>query len=99
MFDDYLYVSSTNQTFRDHFSTMADRFIQEFDLNQESFVLDIGSNDGVFLSPLKENGIKILGVDPAENLVNLAGSTQWFFYKTLFFLTWLEVKGSTKIMV
>jgi len=74
MFDDYLYVSSTNQTFRDHFSSMADRFIQEFDLNQESFVLDIGSNDGVFLSPLKENGIKILGVDPAENLVNLANS-------------------------
>ena len=74
MFDDYLYVSSTNQTFKDHFSNMADRFIQEFSLNQESFVLDIGSNDGVFLSPLKENGIKILGVDPAENLVNLANS-------------------------
>ena len=74
MFDDYLYVSSTNQTFRNHFSNMADRFIQEFGLNQESFVLDIGSNDGVFLAPLKENGIKILGVDPAENLVNLANS-------------------------
>jgi SAM-dependent methyltransferase/quercetin dioxygenase-like cupin family protein len=74
MFDDYLYVSSTNHTFRDHFSNMSNRFIQEFQLNEESFVLDIGSNDGVFLEPLKNNGIKVLGVDPAENLVNLANS-------------------------
>ena len=74
MFDNYLYVSSTNQTFRNHFSSMADKFIKEFNLNKESFLLDIGSNDGVFLHPLKEKGIKILGVDPAENLVSLANS-------------------------
>jgi nucleoside-diphosphate-sugar epimerase/SAM-dependent methyltransferase len=74
MFDDYLYVSSTNQTFRNHFSSMADKFIREFKLNKKSFVIDIGSNDGVFLHPLKEKGIKILGVDPAENLVSLANS-------------------------
>ncbi|QZP17291.1 NAD-dependent epimerase/dehydratase family protein [Methylophilales bacterium] len=74
MFDSYLYVSSTNQTFRNHFSSMADKFIKEFNLNKKSFVLDIGSNDGVFLKPLKENGIQILGVDPAENLASLANS-------------------------
>ena len=71
MFDDYLYVSSTSQAFRDHFSKMADKFIKDFDLNEESFVVDIGSNDGVFLTPLKDKGIKILGVDPAKNLVDL----------------------------
>ena len=74
MFDDYLYVSSTNQTFRNHFLNTAEKLIKEFKLNKESFILDIGSNDGVFLHPLKEKGIKILGVDPAENLVNLANS-------------------------
>jgi len=74
MFDDYLYVSSTNKTFRNHFSKMATNFIQEYDLNEKSFVLDIGSNDGVFLEPLKKNGINILGIDPALNLVDLANS-------------------------
>lgn len=74
MFDDYLYVSSTSKAFRDHFSNMADKFVKDFDLNEDSFVVDIGSNDGVFLSPLKDKGIKILGVDPAKNLVDLANS-------------------------
>ena len=74
MFDDYLYVSSTNQTFSDHFRLMADEFIKDFGLNEKSFVVDIGSNDGVFLSPLKEKGLNVLGVDPAKNLVDLANS-------------------------
>jgi len=74
MFDDYLYVSSTSKAFRDHFSNMANKFVKDFDLNENSFVVDIGSNDGVFLSPLKDKGIKILGVDPAKNLVDLANS-------------------------
>jgi nucleoside-diphosphate-sugar epimerase/SAM-dependent methyltransferase len=74
MFDDYLYVSSTSKVFRDHFSEMAIKFINDFNLNEKSFVVDIGSNDGVFLAPLKEAGVKILGVDPAKNLVELANS-------------------------
>jgi len=34
--------------------------------------VEIGSNDGVLLTPLKEIGIKSLGVDPASNIVEIA---------------------------
>ena len=68
MFDDYLYVSSTSKIFRKHFSDLADSLIKDFNLNEESLVIDIGSNDGIFLKPLKENRIGILGIDPAKNL-------------------------------
>ena len=72
MFDTYLYVSSTAKSFRDHFRDAAETYITEFDLNSDSVVVDIGSNDGVGLVRFKEDGIKVLGVDPAVNLAKLA---------------------------
>ena len=72
MFDNYLYVSSTSKTFRDHFSTFAKKLINDFNLSEDSLVVDIGSNDGVFLKPLQESGVGILGVDPAKNLTEIA---------------------------
>ena len=72
MFDNYLYVSSTSSKFVKHFEEAAEKYIEEFDLNEDSFVIDIGSNDGVALKPLKEKGIKILGIDPAKNIAAMA---------------------------
>lgn len=72
MFDNYLYVSSTTKTFRDHFATAADKYIDLYKLNSESLVVDIGSNDGIALKPLKEKGIKVVGVEPAKNIADIA---------------------------
>jgi len=72
MFDEYLYVSSTSKSFREHFELAADQYIKEFELNSKSLVIDIGSNDGIFLKPLKENGINVVGVEPASNISKLA---------------------------
>lgn len=72
MFDHYLYVSSTAKSFRDHFEQTAEKYIKEFSLTSGSFVLDIGSNDGIALKPLKEKGIKVLGIEPAKNIAELA---------------------------
>jgi len=72
MFDHYLYVSSTAQSFRDHFSEAAKKYIKEFNLNKNSLVVDIGSNDGIALVPLKESGIRVLGVEPAKNIAKIA---------------------------
>jgi len=72
MFNEYLYVSSTAETFRKHFSDTADKLIRDFHLESGSFVVDIGSNDGVFLKPLQEKGISVCGVEPAKNLVKLS---------------------------
>jgi SAM-dependent methyltransferase len=71
LFSTYLYTSSTAKSFREHFERAADIYIDEFGLNSESCVVDIGCNDGIALVPFKNKGIKTIGVDPAENIVKL----------------------------
>ena len=72
MFDHYLYVSSTAKSFRDHFEQAAKKYIKDFNLNSDSFVIDIGSNDGIALKPLKERGVQVLGFEPAKNIAEIA---------------------------
>ena len=72
MFDNYLYVSSTTNTLRNHFDLAAENYIKKLKLNKNSFVIDIGSNDGVGLKKLKEKGINVLGIDPAKNICDIA---------------------------
>ncbi len=73
MFSNYLYTSSTSKSFRDHFIYAAKKYVREFKLNKKSYIIDIGSNDGVALKPFKDLGLEnILGVEPAINLSKLA---------------------------
>ena len=74
MFSNYLYLSSTSKTFRDHFKKAADKYIKDFKLSpKKSYIIDIGSNDGVALKPFKDLNFKnILGVEPAKNLAKKA---------------------------
>ena len=74
MFDNYLYVSSTAATFRKHFEDVAEKYINEFKLNSNTLVVDIGSNDGIALKPLMERGVRVLGVEPAKNIAKLANN-------------------------
>ena len=74
MFNNYVYLSSTSKQFRDHFDRFAKEIKNHLDLNKSSLAIDIGSNDGIFLRPLKENGIKAIGVEPAKNIAKIANS-------------------------
>ncbi|MES2216183.1 MAG: NAD-dependent epimerase/dehydratase family protein [Patescibacteria group bacterium] len=72
LFSHYLYVSSTSKSFREHFEKAADKYIKDFKLTNKDLVVDIGSNDGIALKPLMEKGIRVLGVEPAKNISDLA---------------------------
>ncbi len=74
MFSNYLYTSSTSKVFRDHFVKAAKKYIKDFKLKpKKSYIIDIGSNDGVALKPFKDFNFKnILGVEPAKNLAKSA---------------------------
>jgi len=78
MFSNYLYTSSTSKSFRDHFVNAAKKYINDFKLNKKkSYIIDIGSNDGVALKPFKDLGFKnILGIEPAKNLAKLANKNK-----------------------
>ncbi len=77
MFTNYLYTSSTSKVFRGHFVSAAKKYIKDLKLNKKSYVIDVGSNDGVALKPFKDYGFKyILGVEPAKNLAKLANKNR-----------------------
>ncbi len=94
MFSNYLYTSSTSKVFRNHFSNAAKKYIQDLKLNKKkSYIIDIGSNDGVALKPFLELGFKnILGIEPAKNLAKLSRKNK---IKT--FNGFLEKKNLKKI--
>ena len=74
MFDNYFYLSSTSQQFRDHFVDIAKELKTDLKLKNTSVVVDIGSNDGIFLDPLKNLGINAIGIEPAKNVAKIANS-------------------------
>jgi methylation protein EvaC len=71
MFSDYFYFSSSIKTLREHFTEYARDVSSRFLVPEDSTVVEIGCNDGVFLKPLADQKIRtIIGVDPASNVVN-----------------------------
>jgi nucleoside-diphosphate-sugar epimerase len=94
MFSNYLYTSSTSKIFRDHFIKAANKYSKDLKLDKKkSYIIDIGSNDGVALKPFLNLGFKkILGIEPAGNLAKLANKNK---IKT--FNGFLEKKNLKKI--
>ena len=66
MFEDYYYLSSVNPGLVRHFEDFAKK------ISGSDFVVDIGSNDGILLKPLKELGVRAIGVDPSINVSKIA---------------------------
>ena len=94
MFSNYLYTSSTSKVFRNHFVNAANKYFKDLKLNKKkSYIIDIGSNDGVALKPFLDLGFKkVLGIEPAKNLAKLANKNK---IKT--FNGFLEKKNLKKI--
>lgn len=66
MFEDYYYLSSVNEGLVKHFNTLAEK------LKDAKLVVDIGSNDGILLRPLKKLGVPVVGIDPSINVGKIA---------------------------
>jgi SAM-dependent methyltransferase len=62
---DYPYYSSVSAALVDHFKRSAVDLIAARNLNSESLVLEIASNDGCMLRTFVEENIPVLGIDPA----------------------------------
>lgn len=72
MFKNYLYIPSSSKTRVEHFRKLAESIRSMVKLDDKSLVIDIGSNDGSLLICFKNLGVRVLGIDPAENLVKIA---------------------------
>ena len=72
IFKDYIYFSSTSDAVHKHALYLAQSFKERFQLHDDSFVVEIASNDGCVLNYFNNANMKILGVEPAENVAKVA---------------------------
>ena len=72
MFKNYLYISSVSSTLEKHLKSISDFICKFIVVDNNELCVDIGSNDGTLLSGFVDKGKRVLGVDPAENLLGLA---------------------------
>ncbi|MFH1408350.1 MAG: class I SAM-dependent methyltransferase [Nanoarchaeota archaeon] len=70
LFDNYLYLSSTQGFLPAHFKKLAEKIMASLD--KPSFIVEVASNDGVFLKNFIGTEHTILGVEPAANVAEIA---------------------------
>lgn len=71
LFKNYVWVTGTSDGAKGYSAQFYKRLIA-FSEKSKKFVVEIASNDGTFLKPFVKAGHKVLGVDPAENIVKEA---------------------------
>lgn len=64
---DYAYFSSTSKSWLEHARRYSAIAIERFHLGTDSFVIEIGSNDGYLLRNFVAAGIPCLGVEPTDS--------------------------------
>ncbi|MDC8453656.1 MAG: class I SAM-dependent methyltransferase [Candidatus Nitrosotalea sp.] len=72
IFTNYAYFSSYSQTWVKHAEEYANTAINRFNLDKNSQVIEIASNDGYLLQNFQKRNIPILGIEPAANVAKVA---------------------------
>jgi 2-polyprenyl-3-methyl-5-hydroxy-6-metoxy-1,4-benzoquinol methylase len=72
--EEYAYFSSFSTFWLEHSKVFAVEAIENFELDQKSFVIEIASNDGYLLTNFKEKGIPCLGIEPTASTAAVARS-------------------------
>lgn len=72
IFKDYAYFSSYSESWLAHAKNYTEMMTERFSLSNESFVVEIASNDGYLLQYFKEKNIPVMGIEPAINVAEMA---------------------------
>ena len=70
--ENYAFFSSTSNYMKEHFKLFANSVSELQDLNENSFVVEVGCNDGILLENFIIENIPCLGVEPSENVAQVA---------------------------
>src|SRR5262245_59859267 len=71
LFRNYVWVTGTSQAAREHSARFCEHLLARCRIRPR-FVLEVASNDGTFLQRFRERGERVLGVDPAQNVAEMA---------------------------
>jgi SAM-dependent methyltransferase len=69
---EYAYFSSVSSSWLDHAYCYTQKITDELKLNKDSFVIEVGSNDGYLLKNFVANGIPCLGIEPTDSTADAA---------------------------
>lgn len=72
LFSQYNYLSSNSPAFVAHAQRLTERLIVERELSATSYVVEIASNDGYLLRHYRAACVPVLGIEPAENIAQIA---------------------------
>lgn len=72
IFKEYAYFSSYSDSWLEHASKYTDMMVNRFGFDKSSLVVELGSNDGYMLQYFQKKNIPVLGVEPAENVSEVA---------------------------
>jgi hypothetical protein len=72
IFSDYAYFSSYSESWLKHADTYCASMKSRFGLDEESFVIEIASNDGYLLQYFVQRHVPVLGIEPAANVAKVA---------------------------
>jgi methylation protein EvaC len=70
--DEYAFFSSTSSRMAQHFKEFAGFVMAQYLQSPNSFVVEIGSNDGIMLQNFAKAGIRHLGIEPSANVAQVA---------------------------
>lgn len=70
----YVYISSDSHLILNHMRQLAQLAVTRFQMPSGSLVVEVGSNIGTQLEVFRGMGMRILGIDPARNLADLANA-------------------------
>lgn len=70
--EDYAYFSSVSSSWLAHAERFVDMAVKEFDLNGQSKVIEIASNDGYLLQYVQQRKIPCLGIEPTASTAKVA---------------------------
>jgi len=68
----YPFYTSSSKFMQVHFQKFAEDVITKHLSSKDSFIVEIGSNDGTMLSHFAEKKIRHLGIDPSQNVTSVA---------------------------
>lgn len=69
---DYAYFSSTSSYWLEHAACYAENIIKRLNLNENSYVIEVASNDGYLLKNFLDADIPCLGIEPTSNTAQAA---------------------------
>ena len=74
IFTEYAYFSSYSDSWLAHAKAYTEKMVDRLQLGADSLVVELASNDGYLLQYFVDQGIPVLGIEPAVNVARVASA-------------------------